>query len=236
MSQLDLAGAAGTTTRHLSFLETGRSRPSHQMVARLSESLQIPLRERNQLLEMAGLPPSYPETDLTASDLAPFQAVVTRLLASHDPYPGFVVDRQWNIVQANRGAEAFLTGIEERNSVRLVLGPLRPVIDNWTEVTTELGARVAADLLRFPDDATLLTLHDEVTDAVGQTRPALHANPDRRVICPRFVIDGTTVRTITVAARFESVADVTLDETRVELIYPEDDNSDRFFRALIPPE
>lgn len=236
VSQLDLAVAASTTPRHLSFLETGRSRPSQQMVVRLSESLQIPLRERNQLLGMAGLPPSYPETELTASDLAPFQTAITRLLTSHDPYPAFVVDRQRHIVQANRGAEAFLAGIDERNTVRLVLEPLRPVIDNWAEVATELATRVAADLLRFPDDETLLTLHDEVTEAVGRTRPAPDTNSDRRVICPRFVIDGTTIRTITVAARFESVTDVTLDETRVELIYPEDDAADRFFRTLTMAE
>jgi transcriptional regulator with XRE-family HTH domain len=230
MSQLDLAGAAGTTTRHLSFLETGRSRPSHQMVVRLSDSLQIPLRERNRLLEMAGLAAAYPEGDLSDDDLAPFRTVVGRLLDSHDPYPGFVVDRQWNMVQANRGAAAFLAGIEERNTVRLVLGPLRPIIDNWEQVTVELGARVAADLLRYPDDPTLQGLHAAITDAVGSGRPTPPG--DRRVICPRFVVDGMTVRTITVAARFESVADVTLDEVRVELIYPEDDTADQFFRDL----
>ena len=105
VSQLDLAGAAATTTRHLSYLETGRSRPSREMVERLAEALAIPLRERNRLLEQAGLPPAYPEGGLAADDLAAFRNVLDRLLATHEPYPAFVVDRHWNLVAANAAAQ-----------------------------------------------------------------------------------------------------------------------------------
>lgn len=182
-SQLDLASTAGTTTRHLSFLETGRSRPSRRMVERLGDALQIPLRERNRLLEMAGLAPAYPEGDLAADDLAPFRRAIDRLLASHDPYPGFAVDRHWNIVETNLGTERFLAGSDERNTVRLVLGPWRPLIENWPEVATALLDRVAADLMRFPGDAALEQLHDEVREAlVGSPVPA--DVPSGRVICP----------------------------------------------------
>lgn len=231
VSQLDLAAAAATTTRHVSFLETGRSRPSREMVERLGDALAVPLRERNRLLEMAGLAPTYPEGDLAADDLAPFQLVIDRLLAAHDPFPGFVVNRRWDMVQANGGAQRFLAATEERNTVRLVLSDLRPVIENWADVVAAMVDRLAADLLRFPDDEGLQDLHAQAADAVG---PA-PARPDRatgRVICPRFCIDGTLVHTITVAARFESVADITLDEVRVELIYPEDEASATFFRSL----
>jgi hypothetical protein len=204
------------------------------MVERLGDALNVPLRERNRLLEMAGLAPTYPEGDLAADDLAPFQRVIDRLLVSHDPFPGFVVDRHWNMVDANRGAERFLAGFEERNTVRLVLGGLRPLIENWQEVAVALLDRLSGDLMRFSDDEVLLGL-------LGEVRGALDAAPvqlDRstgRVICPRFRIDGALIRTITVAARFESVADVTLDEVRVELVYPEDEASDRFFRDLAGP-
>lgn len=231
ISQLELAATAATTTRHLSYLETGRSRPSRQMVDRLSDALQIPLRERNRLLESAGLAPSYTEGDLATEDLAPFKAAIDRLLASHEPYPGFVVDRHWDIVQANPGTERFLDGITERNTVAMVLGPLRPVIDNWPQVTTALVERLSADLVRFPGDPVLEDLHDQARRAVGRESAAPDP-PTSRVICPRFRIGGTLVRTITVAARFESVADVTLDEVRVELIYPEDGPSERYFHDL----
>ncbi|MGD9696161.1 MAG: helix-turn-helix domain-containing protein [Thermoleophilia bacterium] len=228
VSQLELAAVAGTTTRHLSFLETGRSRPSRMMVERLGEALRVPLRERNNLLEMAGLARSYPQGDLAADDLAPFRRAIDRLLASHEPYPGLVLDRGWNIIGGNRGLEAFVAGVAERNIVRLALAAWRPRIDNWREVTMALRDRVSADLMRYPDDPDLQALLDEIRAALGAAATQ-EGRPWGRVICPRFLIGDQLVRTITVAARFESAADVTLDEMRVELIYPEDEAADDFF-------
>lgn len=232
VSQLDLAATAATTTRHVSFLETGRSRPSREMVQRLGDALNVPLRERNRLLEMAGLSSTYPEGDLAADDLAPFQQVIDRLLSAHDPFPGFVVDRRWDMVQTNTGAQRFLAATDERNTVRLVLDVLQPVIENWDDVAAALVDRLAADLLRFPDDEELQDLHAKARAAVASTATSRANRQHGRVICPRFRMDGVLVRTITVAARFESVADVTLDEVRVELVYPEDETSAQFFRSL----
>jgi transcriptional regulator with XRE-family HTH domain len=229
VSQLELASSAETTTRHVSFLETGRSRPSREMVDRLGDALTIPLRERNRLLEMAGLPPGYVEGDLESHDLAPFQAVIDRLLAAHDPYPGFVLDRHWNIIQTNRGSELFLANFDARNIIELALGAWRPLIENWTPVATALKERLAADLLRFPYDHILEAHHDQLSDALGPSTGRSEPSTSR-VICPHFRFGDTTIRTITIAARFESVADITLDEIRVELTYPEDDTSERFFR------
>jgi transcriptional regulator with XRE-family HTH domain len=236
VSQLELAATAETTTRHLSFLETGRSRPSPEMVNRLGDALTIPLRERNRLLAMAGLPPGYVEGDLESQDLAPFQAVIDRLLAAHDPYPGFVLDRHWNIIQTNRGSERFLASFDARNIIELALGAWRPLIENWTPVAGALTERLAADLLRFPDDHVLEALHDRLGDALGPSTQRSEPSTSR-VICPHFNLGGTTIRTITIAARFESVADITLDEIRVELTYPEDDTSEQFFRNQLthPP-
>jgi len=194
------------------------------MVARLGDALQPPLRERTRLLELAGLAATYPHTELADPDLVPFRRAIDRLLAAHEPYPGFVVDRHWNMVAANAGTTRFLGDLQERNTVRLVLGPLRPLIENHGEVTRALLDRVGADLLRYPGDELLEDLHEQVRAVVDERRrPA--TSPPSRVICPRFRLDGSVVRTITVAARFESVADVTLDEVRVELLYPEDEAS-----------
>lgn len=229
VSQLDLAVAAQTTTRHVSYLETGRSRPSAAMVARLSDALTIPLRERNRLLQMAGLARSYPEGDLASDDLAPFQRIVDRLLDSHAPYPGLVIDRHWNIVATNLAAHLLFGASQQRNTVRLLLDDWREVIDNWVEMVLAAQDRLANDLLRFPDDETLRSLYHDLRDA-HEPRPISTERPTGRVICPRFHIDGQLIRTVTVAARFESATDITLDELRIELIYPEDDTAERFFR------
>jgi len=232
VSQLELAATAGTASRHVSFLETGRSRPSAAMVERLGDALGVPLREHNRLLELAGLPAAYPEGDLAADDLAPFRRVVDQLLASHDPWPAFVLDRHWDVVRANAGARRFLGDEPVPNLVDLALGEWRALVENWAAVMVALRDRIAADLLRFPDDERLRGLHDRVRDALGP-RPGAAPAASGRVICPVFRIGDELVRTVTVAARFESAADVTLDEVRVELVYPEDDASAAVLDAFV---
>lgn len=231
LSQLALSGVAATTTRHLSYLETGRSRPTRQMVERLCGALRVPLRERNRLLQLAGLTASYPEGDLSTTDLAPFQRAVDRLLLSHEPYPGIVMDRHWNIVATNQGANALVPQDGPHNAVRLALGPWREMIDNWLEVTQVLLERLEHDLARYPDDEALLAHHAHVEQALAGQR--VHAGPPSgRVVCPRFRIEDRLIRTISVVATFESAVDVTLDEVRVELVYPEDAEAEQYFRSV----
>lgn len=228
VSQLDLAGTAATTTRHLSYLENGRSRPSREMVDRLADALVVPLRERNRLLEQAGLPPAYPEGELAAEDLAAFRSVLDRLLSTHEPYPAFVVDRHWNLVAANAATQRVFPHQPGTNTVRLLIDSVSPLVENWVDVAPALVERIAADLMRYPDDEQLRELHEYAIAALPPGARSRSPQPSR-VMCPRFRLDGTVVRTITVAARFESTVDITLDELRVELIYPEDADSDRFF-------
>lgn len=199
------------------------------MVERLSDALSVPLRDRNRLLELSGLAPAYPEGDLAAEDLAPFKRVIERLLASHDPFPGFVLDRHWNIIGTNHAAEAFLGGSEQRNTIALVLDTWRPMIDNWPDIAVTLTDRLAADLSTFPDDAVLRGLYDQVESCLTGEPAIRSPAATSRVICPRFRIGEHVIDTITVAARFESATDITLDEVRVELMYPQDDTSERFF-------
>lgn len=119
LTQLELATAAQTPARHVSFLETGRARPSHAMVTRLAEALGLSLRDRNTLLAAAGFGPDYSELPLDAAELGPFRDVVTKMLATHEPYPAYVIDRHWNIVDTNAAAGMFLPPDGERNAVRL---------------------------------------------------------------------------------------------------------------------
>lgn len=129
MSQLDLSLTVGVSARHLSFIETGRSRPSPEMVLTLAEGLDIPLRERNRLLLAAGFAPRYQSRPLDDAALSPAREAVQRLLDAHDPYPGIVIDRSWNIVGTNAAASALTAGLPEQllgppaNVYRLCLHP-----------------------------------------------------------------------------------------------------------------
>lgn len=230
-SQLALAHRAETTSRHLSFLETGRSRPSRDMVARLAEALELPLRESNELFRVAGLAPAYPETELAAEDLAPFTAVVEQMLDRHSPYPAYAVDRHWNIVRTNRAADRFLPDAGERNVVRLTYaGAWRESIANWADLAWVGVRRLQAESARLPGDAELAALASLAAEASqGVTeRPGADG---ARVLCPHFLVGDDLVRTISVVAQFGSARDVTLEELRIELIYPADEAAAAFFRA-----
>jgi transcriptional regulator with XRE-family HTH domain len=231
VSQLALANLAATTTRHVSFLETGRSRPSGEMVARLAEALELPLREANELFRAAGLAAAFPETPLAAEDLAPFNAVVEQMLSRHHPYPAYAIDRHWNIVRTNRAASTLLPEDAERNLVRLTYaGPWRALIANWSDIAWVGARRLQTEAAQRPDDEELAALVSLATEAC-------HGVPERSVVdgapvlCPHFRVGDRLVRTITVVAQFGAARDVTLDELRIELVYPADDEADAFFRS-----
>src|SRR5262249_34060251 len=167
LSQLDLAGKAGTTQRHLSFLESGRAAPSREMIVRLSAVLDLPLRQQNELFLAAGYAPLWRESSLTAPELARVNSALDYMLTQQEPYPAFVVDRRWNLLRANAGAGRlveFLTGPapadardgEPVNLAVALVSPdgLRPLIVNWQEVAVYFLRGVQADAIA---DATAET-------------------------------------------------------------------------------
>ena len=155
LSQLDLAGHADTSQRHLSFLESGRTGPSRDMVLRLCAALDVPLRQQNALLLAAGFAPAWRESDLAAPELAKINAALDFMLAQQEPYPAFVVDRRWNLLRANVGAGRFvefLLGAVPAGPVNLadaLVSPdaLRPLIANWDGVALYFLRGVQADAI-----------------------------------------------------------------------------------------
>jgi transcriptional regulator with XRE-family HTH domain len=232
ISQLALAAKVGTTTRHLSFLETGRSRPSRHMVLRLGEALAVSLRERNQLLHAAGLPATYPEAHLDGPDLAPFRTALESLLRAHLPYPAMVLDHHWTVVLANSACTRLygtdLAGVNLAH--RFLTDPVaRQAIVNWPDVAWAGLDRLRRQLDSAPFDEVLAELVARAETALADVpRPAEPA-PDP-VLCPWFRIDDRVIKTIGIAARFDSTAEITLDELRIELTYPLDDTAAEFFR------
>jgi transcriptional regulator with XRE-family HTH domain len=232
ISQLALAAKVGSTPRHVSFLETGRSRPSRQMVLRLGEALGVPLRERNQLLHAAGLPAAYPESDLRGPDLAPYRAALDTLLRAHQPYPALVVDRHWTVLAANRASERLYgRDVVGTNIIRTFLDDpaAREMVVNWPEVAWAGLDRLRHQLDRTPFDQTL-------ADLVGLAEAALDRVPrateptTEPVLCPWFRVGDQVIKTIGIAARFDPTTAVPLDELRIELTYPLDATADAFFR------
>ncbi|MFI1557174.1 helix-turn-helix domain-containing protein [Streptomyces globisporus] len=183
ISQLELALRADSSARHISFIETGRSRPSEDMVLRLAEHLDIPVRERNALLVIAGYAPRYPQTSLDDPAMASLRESLERLLAAYEPYPALVVDGTYGVVAANRGVALLLEGVPEMllapplNAMRLTLHPegLAPRIVNLPEWRADLLAQMDRQiaLVRSP---ALRELYDEVA---AYPAPARAGGTDR---------------------------------------------------------
>src|SRR3954449_2958738 len=169
LSQLDLALDAGVSTRHLSFVETGRARPSAEMVVHLAEQLDVPLRDRNRLLLAAGYAPAYRERALDEPEMGPVRAALDRVLSAHEPYPAVVVDRGWNLVAANASVGTLLEGVAPHlleppaNVLRISLHPegVAPRIANLGEWRAHLLERLARQVA-LTGDEDLAELLDEL--------------------------------------------------------------------------
>jgi transcriptional regulator with XRE-family HTH domain len=224
LSQLELAIRAGTTQRHLSFIESGRSAPGREMVIRLAESLGLPLRERNELLLKAGYAPAYPETALDSPGLAPVLAALTHILDAHMPYPAIVVDRYGDIVAANAGQRILTDGCAghlHANAYRLALHPdgMAPRIANFAEWARHVLNAMAAELARNPDER-LATLHAELTQYV----PPTDIGPGHLGFAVPLELRTPhgELRLMTTITSFATAVDVTLSELKLEAFLPVD--------------
>jgi len=242
LSQLDLALEAEISARHLSCVERGTAQPSRDMVARLADTLELPLRERNALLVAAGYAPEFPETALGTPDLAPVRRAIELVLAHQEPYPAFVLDRHWNVLQANRAAEGvagFLCGgSAHANMLRQFFDPrdLRAAVVNWEEVARDLLRHLHEAVAAAPSDAVARALLDEITGFPGvpsrwRTRE-LGAAPPPPLLTVRFRKGDRELRFFSTLTTFATPRDVTLDELRVECTFPADEATAELCRAL----
>jgi transcriptional regulator with XRE-family HTH domain len=224
VSQLELALKAGTTQRHLSFIESGRSAPGRDMVIRLTESLGLPLRERNELLLKAGFAPAYPETPLDSTGLAPVMTALTHILDAHMPYPAIIVDKYGTIVGAN-AAQSILAGDAPAhvrgNAYRLALHPegMAPRVGNFAEWARHVVNNIGAELVRNPDDR-LAALHAELSGYVPPARPA--AGSLGFAVPLRLRHGGDELRLMTTITSFATAVDVTVSELKLEAFLPVD--------------
>lgn len=249
LSQLELASVAGTPPRHVSFLETGRARPSAVMVQRLATALDLPPGDHNALLTAAGFAPVYPEHPLSHDALSGVQFVVQRLLDAHAPYPALVLNAWYDIVDLNTGARALLAALgiappprahettgdataptAPLNLVELLRTPLRPLIENFDEVRGDVLQRLRRDLGQRPGDARLTALLSALSGADAVERTVSHGVSP--VLLTRFRVPGGHLQTLSALVHFGGARDVTVHGLHVELIYPADAATDQLFTAL----
>ncbi|MER5756878.1 helix-turn-helix transcriptional regulator [Streptomyces sp. NPDC002088] len=243
VSQLELALRADSSARHISFIETGRSRPSEEMVLRLAEHLDVPVRERNALLLAAGYAPHYPETPLDDPALGALREGMERLIQGYEPYPALVVDAMYTVVAANRGITMLLAGVAESllvpplNAMRLTLHPegLAPRIRNLREWRGHLLAQMERQIALYRSDA-LRTLYEEVAAyPVPETGPQDRepAEPVPYFALPMQVEhEGRVLSFISSISTFNTPMDVTVAELAIETFLPADPATVKYLHSL----
>jgi transcriptional regulator with XRE-family HTH domain len=241
LSQLQLAIAADCSQRHISFLELGRTKPSRDMVLRLSAALDLPLRQSNELLLGAGFAPVWAQTDFRAAPLAPVREALIYILDQQEPYPAVVVDRHWNLLQANNGAVGlveFLVGPiapgEAINLADALVGPdvLRPHLVNWGEVVRYFIRSVEADAAAdtTTETANLLDRLLGYKDVRAATKHAA-ISADGPILPMHFRKGRTELRLFTTIATLGTPHDITLQELRIESFFPMDEATRAHFRG-----
>ena len=238
LSQLDLSIQADISTRHLSFVETGRSRPTPSMILRLTEQLGVPLRERNTLLLAGGYAPAYPQHGLDEPELDSVRDALRQVLAGHQPNPAVIINRWWDLVDANAAIGVFTAGCAPRlleppvNVLRLSLHPdgMAPRIVNLAQwrahLLTQLQHRAEA-----LGDQRLTDLHDELMAYPGGTSEA-RPQPREVVLPMRYRYQDQELSVFSISAVVGTAADVTVEELAIEAFYPADPATSAVFRSL----
>ena len=240
LSQLDLAGLSEVSPRHISFVETGRSKPSRDMVLRLSEMLDVPLRERNRLLLAGGFAPAYSETSVTSPRMAGVWQAVRQVLAGHEPYPAVVVDGRWQMLDAN-AALGLMTAVcaphllePPANVLRASLHPqgLAPFIVNLGEWRAHLLARLRRQAA-VTADPELLALHEELrVFPCDQPEPQIESPGAADVVTPlRLRHPAGELTFFSTIATFGTPADITVAELAIESFFPADPHTADVLRA-----
>ncbi|MEN4474365.1 helix-turn-helix transcriptional regulator [Mycolicibacterium cosmeticum] len=239
LTQLELALDAGVSARHLSFIETGRSKPGREMLLRLGERLDMPFRERNRLLLAAGHAPAFPEHSFGAPELAPIREALERILKSHEPYPAVVFDRQWNLVAANAAIQPLIATIDPAllvppvNVLRVALA-LTPQIINASDVMGYFRDRIQRQLTDTSDKQLEQLLHEFEEYLPREDRHAARGSDFAQNLGPVRVRapDGGEWSFFGMFGTFDMPFEVTISELAIEMLFPADRRTAEAFESL----
>lgn len=247
LSQLALAEQAEVSTRHISYVENGKSQPSREMVLVLASALDVPLRERNALLVAAGFAPVYRESGIAEPQMAHVRRALDFILERQEPFPALVVNRRWDMVMTNRGAQRLLQhlpidlaalGPRARNGMHLLFHPagLRRFVVNWDEVARVIMARLIReaqeDALR-EDIAPLVDALMEYPDMPRAFREPSPADASRVMVPLHTRHDGVDLRLFTTITTLGTPVDITAQELRIECYYPDDEATEAWFTTKV---
>jgi transcriptional regulator with XRE-family HTH domain len=245
LSQLELAGVAGTSQRHLSFLESGRAAPSPQMVLSLAAALNVSLRQQNAFLESAGYAAIWREGALGQPELSQVDGALDHILAQQEPFPAFVVDRHWNLKRANRGAAhlvAFILGAVPEGPVNLadaLLSPsvMRPFVVNWKEVALHFIRGIQADAIADGSaEASALLARLLCYEGLPELSHSGAVEEAPRPLLPIHLRKSDiSLRLFTTVATLGTPQDITVQEIRIESFFPMDEPTASFFHKPAPP-
>lgn len=232
LSQLDLALDADVSARHISFLETGRARPSPGMIARLSEVLALPLEARNELLVATGFAPRYGSTPLSGEAMAPVVKAVRRMLDRHAPYPAMALNRLWRIEMLNEPAAQLFGQVGlgvGGDMLALLRSPaMAQMVENWPEVAYHSATRLRAESVAAGGIREL----DAAAHALAQQAKQPDSADASPVIPVRYRLGDMRLSLFGTIAQFSTIADTTLDDLKIELFFPADDPSADALQAL----
>lgn len=245
LSQLELATVADVSPRHVSFLETGRSQPSREMVIHLAIALEVPLRERNAMLAAAGYSAEYRETSLDEPALDQVRGILEAVLRSHEPFPAIVVDRGWDVVRANESAMRFTATMIDPNSsvvaagvnaIKVILHPdgVRRFIVNWRQVATAALRRLDHEITARPTDAVLHALRDEVLqypDVADLRHTPERPTADDLLVPFHYRIGDVELKLFSTIATIGAAHDITLEELRLESFFAADPATEQLLRS-----
>jgi transcriptional regulator with XRE-family HTH domain len=244
LSQLEVALRSAVSARHLIFIETGRARPSREMVLHLAERLEVPLRERNHLLLAAGFAPVFGERSLDEDEMAPVRAALERFLSAHEPYPAVVFDRHWNIVAGNRAVAYVTRGVAPEllappaNVLRIALHPdgMAARISNLPEWSKYLLGRLRREI-EVTRDPELESLYDELVAYPGIAAERDRANPpppNDVLLTHELLLEDTQLALFSTITSFGTARDVTLAELTIEAFYPANAHTAEALTAAVP--
>ena len=236
MSQLQLALMADVSARHIAFLETGRAKPSRHMVMRLGEALEVPRADRNLMLDAAGFRAAFISRPLDSDSMAPIRRAITHMVEGHLPYPAFVFDRHWNVIEANKTGCSMLAvfGLEVGGSfIDFLLHPGRgaQLVDNWTDVAAHLAARLRLESVHLGGDPVLeqaaarLASEGEASHRDGGVAPA-------PVLSVLFRVGGEVFPMFSTITQFGTAEDIALADLKIEMFYPSDEGCEALFRSM----
>jgi transcriptional regulator with XRE-family HTH domain len=249
-SQLDLALMADVSQRHLSFLESGRSAPTQEMILRLAGVLELSLRTQNLLLSAAGFSPAYSETNLEAPEMQPIRQALDFMLRQQEPYPALVMDRHWNLMTTNQSAQILLGSLIDLSALPAAMFPdgvlnvmcltlhpqgLKPYLENPEQVAAHLLQRMHREAMLAGADSLANSLYQSMSVYYPQLDTSNHSHIEGQapVLGTIFVKDGLRLNLFSTITTLGTPCDITLQELRIESLFPADAETDRLLRAMV---